>query len=154
MYQLIRSQHLPISIEKAWDFFSSPGNLRLITPDDMAFEIIARKGKGKMVENDLIDYKVRPVMNFPVKWRTLITNVQEPYCFVDKQVKGPYKFWEHTHNFTEMQGGVLMEDKINYQLPYGYLGKLLYPFVKKRLDHIFDYRTNKLNQLIKDGVLS
>ena len=33
-------QNIPISIEEAWDFFSSPSNLKVITPDYMGFEIL------------------------------------------------------------------------------------------------------------------
>ena len=38
IYSLHQTQKLPISLEKAWDFFSDPKNLNSITPDSMRFE--------------------------------------------------------------------------------------------------------------------
>ncbi len=35
-------QQLPISLEKAWEFFSSPANLSLITPPEMEFKILTK----------------------------------------------------------------------------------------------------------------
>jgi len=37
MKKLVRTQVLPIDIETAWKFFSSPKNLNEITPEDMTF---------------------------------------------------------------------------------------------------------------------
>ncbi len=154
MYLLERSQYLPINLEKAWDFFATPDNLGQITPESMSFEIVKKTSTGKISTNDIIDYNVKPMGNFPLKWKTLITKVEEPYCFVDKQIKGPYKLWEHTHTFSKTQDGVLMQDKVKYKLPLGIFGKLFHPLVRKRLEYIFDYRYKKLNQLVKNGTLS
>ena len=33
-------QKIPISLERAWDFFSNPANLQAITPGNMGFKII------------------------------------------------------------------------------------------------------------------
>ncbi len=154
MHFLERSQYLPISLEKAWDFFATPDNLSKITPENMSFEIVKKTSKGKIANNDIIDYKVKPMGNLPFKWKTLITKVEEPHCFVDKQLKGPYKIWEHTHTFTKAQNGVLMQDRVKYKLPLGIFGILFHPLVRKRLEFIFDYRYNKLNQLVENGTLS
>lgn len=154
MHTLERSQFLPISLEKAWDFFATPNNLSRITPEDMSFEIVKKTSVGKIAENDIIDYKVKPIGNFTLKWKTLISKVEEPYSFVDTQIKGPYKVWEHKHTFTKTKDGVLMHDKVKYELPLGVFGKLIHPFVRKRLVEIFDYRYTKLTQLVKDGTLS
>ena len=39
IHTLRQEQTLPILIEEAWDFFSSPANLDAITPPDLGFEI-------------------------------------------------------------------------------------------------------------------
>ena len=31
-------QKIPISLERAWEFFSNPANLQAITPDNMGFK--------------------------------------------------------------------------------------------------------------------
>ena len=40
VYRLKTVQKLPITVEKAWDFLSDPGNLKNITPDYMGFKIL------------------------------------------------------------------------------------------------------------------
>ncbi len=98
-YTLSSEQFLPVSIDKAWDFFSSAKNLSRITPPEMQFKII-NEFKDDAIYNDMvIDYIVRPILGIPLKWKTVITQVNKPYQFADMQKKGPYKKWEHTHTF-------------------------------------------------------
>lgn len=143
-FQLNASQFLPISREEAWKFFSSPKNLALITPPDMKFKILSEPGQ-ETHEGMLIDYSVRPLLGIPLFWRTEISKLQKPDYFIDSQLKGPYKLWEHTHRFKDVEGGVMMEDQVRYQLPFGFLGLFAHRlFVKKRLAQIFDFRKQVL----------
>ncbi|MDF1673292.1 MAG: SRPBCC family protein [Vicingaceae bacterium] len=148
-----RSQFIPISIEEAWDFFSSPNNLALITPEELGLEIKTKFNRKSVKENDLIDYTVRPILNIPMKWKTEITYVNEPYCFVDEQLEGPYKKWIHKHTFEKVGNGVMMYDEVKYELPLKFISKFMLGFIKKKLNHIFDYRTTQLIQIfnIKDA---
>lgn len=149
-------QRIPVSITEAWDFLSSPANLKVITPEDMGFHITSGFDGavsdntifGKMYPGMIITYIVKPILHIPVKWVTEITHVQEPFYFVDEQRFGPYKFWHHKHFLKEVQGGVEMTDIIHYKLPLGPLGDLMnILFVRKKLGEIFEYRFNKLEKL-------
>ena len=40
IFRLEKSINLPITIEECWQFFSSPKNLKVITPAYMGFNII------------------------------------------------------------------------------------------------------------------
>ena len=140
LYQLQRKQVLPISLEEAWDFFSSPKNLEKITPKDMAFEI-KRIPEGKMYAGMVVEYVVRPIFGIPIGWVTEITHVEEPKYFVDEQRFGPYALWHHQHHFKEVEGGVEMIDLVHHKNPLGFLGGIAnWIFVEKRLNQIFDYR--------------
>lgn len=156
LHILNTSQRLPISIEEAWDFLSSPGNLKVITPEYMGFQITSGfDGSvsdnvifGKMYPGMIITYVVRPMFHIPVKWVTEITHVRKPYYFVDEQRFGPYKFWHHKHFLKAVPGGVEMTDIVHYKLPLGILGEIANRvFVKKQLGQIFEYRFNKLEKL-------
>jgi len=59
---------------------------------------------------------------------------------------GPYATWHHKHFISEIPGGTLMEDLIHYRLPFGALGKLGAPFVKKQLVEIFRFRESALHK--------
>lgn len=148
MYELRKSQRLPITIKQGWEFLSSPGNLKKITPPHMGFEIISGFNGEKMYAGMIINYVVKPFPGIPMKWTTEITHVAEPYYFVDEQRFGPYKFWHHKHFLREIPGGVEMEDIIHYKLPFGFLGRLAHPLiVKRQLDSIFEYRRKVLGEL-------
>lgn len=147
MYQLKREQTIPVSIEKAWDFFSSPRNLEVITPKEMGF-VIKTELPEKMYSGLLIDYSVRPILGIPMPWRSEIMAVKEHVSFVDEQRRGPYKIWHHEHYFEEVEGGVKMTDIVDYKLPLGFLGTIAHGlFVKKKLESIFDYRYKKVEEL-------
>ena len=147
MYRLECIQRLPISIEKAWEFFSSPGNLKTITPDYMGF-IIKSGGDVPMYPGMFIEYTVTPLFNIPLSWVTEITHVQQPYFFIDEQRVGPYAIWHHEHHFKEIDNGIEMRDILSYQLPLGILGKAVHPFiVKNKIKEIFDFRYKKLLEL-------
>lgn len=148
IYKLTKKQFIPINIEEAWDFFSSPTNLKTITPPYMGFEITTDLGDGKMYSGQIITYKVKPLLNIPLSWVTEITHVIDQKYFVDEQRFGPYRFWHHQHWFEEVEGGVEMTDIVHYGLPLGFLGSIANSlFVKKQLKEIFDYRVEAVNKL-------
>jgi ligand-binding SRPBCC domain-containing protein len=138
---------LPITVEKAWDFLSDPGNLKNITPDYMGFKILAGAGE-KMYAGQIIKYTVTPVLGIPLGWVTEITHVKDNEYFVDEQRFGPYSLWHHKHFIKAIPGGVEMIDIVDYKLPLGILGRIAHPiFVKRQLNQIFNYRYNKLIEL-------
>ena len=141
-------QWLPVTVDKAWKFFSSAKNLAKITPEDMKFRIKTELGDGEIYPGMLIGYSVRPLFGIPLFWKTEITEVDAPYRFKDNQRKGPFALWEHTHTFIEQGGGTLMQDTVKYRLPFGPLGSLAHRLlVKKRVDDIFTYRRKVLENL-------
>jgi ligand-binding SRPBCC domain-containing protein len=137
-------QFLPISLEEAWEFFSTPKNLNKITPGDVHFKIL-NDVPEKIFPGMMINYKISPFLNIHFNWVTEITAVKYLEYFVDEQRKGPYRTWHHEHHFEKVDGGVLMTDKLYYDIGksvFGWLaGKL---FVHKKVNAIFDYRRNQL----------
>jgi len=140
IYTLEVKQFLNISLNEAWEFFSSPGNLSKITPEHMGF-IITSGTPAKMYTGQIITYKVAPFPGLKTNWVTEITHVTDQSFFVDEQRFGPYRMWHHEHHF-EVQGkGVLMTDRVSYKLPFGIFGQIAHGlFVKSQLRQIFEYR--------------
>ncbi|MGN6648398.1 MAG: SRPBCC family protein [Cytophaga sp.] len=147
MHKLERKQRIPVTLDEAWEFFSSPENLKTITPPYMGFDI--KSGGGThMYAGMIIRYTVRPLLGIPMNWVTEITHVKEKSFFVDEQRVGPYAVWHHQHHFKEIQNGVEMTDIVNYKLPLGILGELLEPIlVRSKIQEIFDYRNKKMVEL-------
>jgi ligand-binding SRPBCC domain-containing protein len=151
-YQLKFSQCIPVTINEAWDFFSSPANLAKITPEEMAFTVTsAPEGQEKMYSGMIITYKISPVTGIRLNWMTEITQVEPLSYFIDEQRSGPYKFWHHQHHFKEIPGGVEMKDILTYGLPMGIFGKMANSlFVADKLQQIFGYRKQQITALFGD----
>lgn len=147
-HQLYREQQLHCDIETAWQFFSSPMNLSKITPRDMSFTVLSDYHDEQIFEGMIIDYTVSPILRIPLKWKTRITQVDTLKSFTDFQQKGPYKYWNHFHEFIPNADGVLMKDTVDYELPFGIFGDIAHrASVKKKLESIFDCRYDVLEKL-------
>lgn len=151
IYRIQKTQQLPCDLDTAWKFFSSPKNLSKITPKEMQFIVLTDLKDEPIYEGMLIDYKITPLLGIPMKWKTKITHVDGQKSFTDFQLKGPYKLWNHLHEFIPNKDGVLMKDTVDYALPLGFLGKIAHALiVKKKVNHIFEYRNQILEQLFND----
>ena len=150
MYLLEREQEVRTTIEKAWDFIETPGNLNRITPPDLDFEIVSNV-PDRMYNGLIIEYLITIPFFGRKRWIAEIKHIREPFSFVDEQRTGPYKHWYHYHELRETEDGIGMTDKVYYAIPYGILGRLLHFFIiKKTLERIFDYRFEKLEELLRE----
>lgn len=148
LHTLETTTRLPVSPDEAWAFFSSPLNLKTITPDHLGFQITSSGADQPMYPGMIISYIIRPVLGIPMEWVTEITHVREKEFFVDEQRAGPYAIWHHQHFFNAIAGGVEMRDIVHYQVPFGPLGDMVNAlFVRKEVLKIFDYRAQKMEQL-------
>ena len=128
--------HAPL--EETFAFFSKAANLGLITPAPMQFSIEGRV--PPMSEGATIDYRVR-VGPVPVRWRSRITKWEPGRQFVDLQESGPYRFWWHEHTFEADGDATVMEDRVYYSPPFGFVGRLANRlFIAPTLRSIFRYR--------------
>ena len=129
-------------LERVFQFFSQPENLALITPPTLDFRLLTPRPVA-MEKGRTIDYTIR-VMGLPIRWRTLITQFDPPWCFIDEQLSGPYSFWHHTHRFRQDKRETVLYDEVRYALPVALpapLRELLHRlYVCPALEHIFDYR--------------
>lgn len=130
-----------MTISEAWNFFSNPKNLPLITPPSLKLNITSEVPE-RMYTGMIITYTVDPLLNLPITWVTEITHVDKPDIFIDEQRFGPYKFWHHQHKFKEIEGGIEATDLIHYVLPLDPLSRIADELiVKKQLADIFDYKS-------------
>lgn len=134
-----RTTILPAPLPRVFEFFSAPGNLAKITPPSTRFRIVSAPPR-RLRQGDVVDYALR-VFGIPIRWRSRIDAWRDDEMFADVQERGPYKAWRHTHTFREVEGGVEMHDVVEYELPFGRLGRLAAGWlVRRELEKIFDYR--------------
>jgi ligand-binding SRPBCC domain-containing protein len=147
IYTLERTQVIPRPIDETFTFFADPGNLEAITPDWLRFEILT-SGPIPMHFGTRLEYRLRWRW-IPIRCLTEIRAWEPPCRFVDVQLRGPFRLWEHEHTFEAVGDGTLMRDVVRYALPFGFLGRLAQCcFVRSDLDRIFDYRARKVAALL------
>jgi ligand-binding SRPBCC domain-containing protein len=141
IYTLTSEQVLPLSLEKAWEFFTLPTNLDRITPKEMEFRI-TNNPPNKTYKGQIITYKIGALPFIKSNWITEITHLEEQKFFVDEQRFGPYAMWHHEHHFKAVsENEVLMTDIVNFKLPFGIFGDLVAGnYVKNKVKFIFESR--------------
>jgi ligand-binding SRPBCC domain-containing protein len=134
-----RTTTIAAPLERVFDFFAEPASLARITPPSTGFRIVAGPGR-RLREGDRIEYALR-LFGLPFRWASRIEAWRENESFADVQERGPYKSWRHTHSFREVAGGVEMHDVVEYELPFGWLGRAVAGrLVRRELEKIFEYR--------------
>ena len=146
VYEIKTKQTINKPIAEVFSFFSKPENLAVITPKKLDFRILTPM-PIKMEKGTVIDYTIKLIF-FRVHWRTLITSYKPSYTFTDEQIKGPYSFWNHRHDFKQTVDGVEITDRVRYAVPFGILGRLVHwLWIRHDLKHIFEHRTNVIGNL-------
>jgi len=143
---LVTSMHLALPREEVFAFFADAGNLQHITPRNLDFQILTDQ-PITMREGTLIEYRLR-LGGFPLRWRTRIATWRPPEAFVDEQLSGPYRLWQHTHCFREDSEGTVIKDQVRYQLPFAPLGELGHPLVRWQLHQMFTYRQQAVRAIL------
>ena len=149
IYTLTSEQILPLSLEKAWEFFTLPKNLDKITPKEMEFRI-TNNPPNRTYKGQIITYKIGILPGISSNWVTEITHLEDKQFFVDEQRFGPYAMWHHEHHFEEIsEGKVLMTDIVNFKMPLGILGDLFAgALVKNKVRFIFESRYTILEKFL------
>jgi ligand-binding SRPBCC domain-containing protein len=155
VYELEREQTVKAPRDEVFQFFADAANLEQMTPPELGFEILTPQ-PIEMRVGARIDYRIT-LHRVPMTWQTLIEDYEPNDVFVDVQIKGPYKVWHHTHTFADAPGGgTVLGDHVRYALPFGPLGTLAHPIVKRQLKRIFDYRARVMQDRfgVSDSIAS
>ena len=144
-YVIEREDRVAASLDEVFAFFEQPENLGELTPESMSFNI-TRIEKLPMQVGTSITYTITP-NGVPMKWETEIVEYEAGRGFVDLQVAGPYRYWRHRHTFEAKGDDTIMRDRVEYQMPFGLLGRLAHSLlVARQLDTIFDFRSEAIRR--------
>ena len=147
MHLFKSEQNLPISINQAWDFFSNPANLMVLTHPKMKMKMESENGLNPIFKGKILKISVTLFGFFPSTFLSEISEVQAPDFFIDTQLKGPFAFWQHKHLLTEIDGGTKITDEVTLKFPLGFIGVVAnYLFGKKYLENVFKYRKKVLDE--------
>lgn len=139
-YGLQTPMPAPVEALDAWH--RRPGALERITPPWEPIEVVSRTGGVEPGSRTSLEVGVGPLsLRWVLEHRPLEGGSGGERGFVDAQVKGPFAGWRHAHRFRPATNGAVMEDRVEYALPFGAPGRLLASRgVRRRMDRAFRYR--------------
>jgi ligand-binding SRPBCC domain-containing protein len=144
-----REQLVPRPRLDVFTFFAQPENLERLTPTSLRFKILTAP-LIEMRAGALIDYEIA-LFGIGFRWRTQIESFEPGSRFVDVQLEGPYRYWRHSHEFTDAPGGTLVRDRVEYEVPFGPIGEIARVlFVERQLRAIFDFRRRVIERIFTD----
>jgi ligand-binding SRPBCC domain-containing protein len=147
VHQLYREQFVPRPLDDVFAFFAEADNLERITPPWLGFGLL-RSEPVELGVGTLIEYRLR-LHRIPLRWISRIQVWEPGRAFEDVQVKGPYRLWQHRHEFRRAGSGTLALDHVRYALPLGPLGELAHSmFVERDLARIFAFRYSAVARLL------
>jgi ligand-binding SRPBCC domain-containing protein len=128
-----RSIDIACSVQRVFDFHLDTRNAAAIAPPGQ--RIVRVEGRFPVREGDevLLVVRQRP-LPFAQRWRVRIVRVEEPVLVVDELLQGPFARFRHEHRLDDLGGGrTRLTDRIEYELPFGALGRLADRLVVSRL---------------------
>ena len=104
---------------------------------------IAGKTSGLCDLGDKITWEAK---HFGIRQRLSveITKFDKPYFFEDTMTKGAFKSMRHEHHFKEIDGRTIMTDKFEYEVPFGFVGKIFDKLILKNYMKDFLMTRNKV----------
>ena len=147
VHVLEREQFLEQRLEDVFGFFSEARNLERITPPWLRFTVL-EPAPERIEDGTLIDYRLR-VHGLPLRWTSRIESWEPNIRFVDRQIRGPYALWHHTHEFRALGGGTLIRDRVRYAIGFGPFGELARALqVQRDLDDVFAFRHSAVKEVL------
>jgi ligand-binding SRPBCC domain-containing protein len=169
--QFAMEQWVPYPVELVFAFFANPANLPHLMPPGLKvriedarvlpppprplaadparrFQSIAA-GVGSEI---LISFYPIPWVPRRVSWMARIVEFSWYSHFIDEQVRGPFASFRHRHGIEpETRGGVegtLVSDRIEFSLPYGWLGRMGARLMRGQLNSQFRHRQQRLPEIL------
>jgi ligand-binding SRPBCC domain-containing protein len=157
-------QWVPVPLARVFAFFSDPSNLPRIMPPQLGARLVrvervpppgsAPEG-GEAGVGTVIVVSVKLLPPFPVRteWVARIVEYERGRHFADVQDRGPFRRWEHRHEFEarcqDGRDGTVVRDVLEYEVGLGLLGTVAERLlVGRQMTRTFEHRQRTLEALL------
>jgi len=165
-------QWVPYPVELVFAFFANPANLPHLMPRQFETQIEDARiqpppprplsavptrrfksvaaGVGSEI---LISFFPIPWVPRRVSWLACITEFEWNSHFCDAQMRGPFRAFNHRHGikaeFRDGHEGTLISDLVEFELPYGWIGRIGSAIVRRKLARSFMHRQKRLPEILE-----
>ena len=135
---------LPVPAKELFQWHEREGAFERLCPPWDPVKIIHKDDHIR--DGAEVRLQVKGPLNIPLQLEVTHEDYIAGERFVDRQVKGPFQSWRHSHLVSSTQNETAQQDStltdhIDYTLPLGFLGELGGgSMVKSRLTQLFHYR--------------
>ncbi len=161
MAEYRRETRIHAPLEDVWEFHSTEQGLEALTPDWMGLEVESVVGPGGELNPPVLDagsklnMSIQPFGVGPRQsWTSVITEREQRdgvAWFTDVMEDGPFTSWEHTHSFYADGETTLLRDNVEYELPFGALGRAVAPLSGIGFAPMFRKRHQVTKELLETG---
>lgn len=154
-----RSVRVLAPFEDVWAFHSTEEGLEALTPGWMNLRVEEVRGPDGDADPEVLEAgstlraSMRPFGVGPrQEWLSeIIARDRDDGSayFRDRMADGPFETWEHTHLFHADGGSTLVRDRVEYELPFGPLGRIAGPFAWIGFEPMFRFRHRKTKELLE-----
>jgi len=135
----IKRTRINAPVEAVFSWHERNGAIARLTPPWAPLKLISRRGEG-IQKGVKVTFRIQ-IFKIPLLWVAEHIDYRKNQGFKDVQIKGPFSKWEHTHRFfSDGESGMVMEDHVEFKLPFGILSRPFYRYAKKEFDRMFNYR--------------
>jgi len=137
--QFVARSRIEASAQEVFLWHAQPGAIDRLTPPWEPLEVEQRAPGIRDGDRGVLRVRAGP---FRVRWVFEHCDYIEGRQFRDVQLSGPFRRWDHTHRFIPAgDHACFVEDRIEYVLPFGVLGRVLAGWlVHRKLERLFAYR--------------
>jgi hypothetical protein len=127
------------SPEVVFAFHERPDALSRLLPPWEEARIIERTGGLEVGARSVLEARIGPIKQRMV---AVHTAYEKGRMFQDEMREGPFARWVHTHLMEpDGAGGTWLIDRIEYELPLGFLGRLGGGwFARRKIERMFEFR--------------
>jgi ligand-binding SRPBCC domain-containing protein len=112
-------------------------NLHKISTAHTHEKVVGGVLNGLINEGEQVTWQAKHLYKIRL-FTSKIIQMELPNYFIDEMIKGDFKSFIHQHHFKQVTNGTIMIDVLNFETPYGIIGRLLNTF----------YLNNYLQQLL------
>ncbi len=139
----VSKSYYPCTARELYEWHSREGALERLIPPWENTSVISQH--GGIAPGGRVEMKMH-AGPFPFTWQAHHVEDVPGIMFRDIQHRGPFRYWSHSHLFSDTEKGALLEDRVEYALPaHTYLPKFLHKHLEKTLRRIFAHRQNKIH---------